>query len=381
MRYFLLLIITPWIFAVQPHQRLVGWAAGPPRASPVGFRPTLRLFDVPRTLAIQPPQQFSHKSPLAVWVDEKGERAYVVLHTQRAVALVDLRAGKVQREIPVDADPVDMAVTDGTVYVACAKADSVVLIDRASNTVRRRIAVGQEPRAIWTDPAGKRVFVACHDEQTLCWWEEEAGPVQKLELPSCPQRIAGRHGSSALSIITQRGAEWLHVAVKTTDKPTIDTTLVLSKASNVRGLGKAQDATVLVHQRPRNLIAATQIAQGWVFTNALTLVRDKDRLGTIALLDEPQRGFADPSDVIWSHDSKRLYVAASGTDTVAVIDVPRMQQHTAQRLKTELPPGSDAYRELPDDLTSSRHYVLARLNVESNPRRLAACLVTARLWR
>jgi DNA-binding beta-propeller fold protein YncE/mono/diheme cytochrome c family protein len=326
----------------------------------------------------QTPPVGPHKSPLAVWVDDQGQTAYVALHTRNAIAVVDLAAGKVLREINVDAGPVDLAVTDDTVYVACARGDTVVLIDRAKHTVRQRVTVGQEPRALWVDRVKKRIYVICHDEQTLCWWDKETEPVHKVELPGFPLHLGARQGWPAMLIVAQRGGEWLNVLVATDKTPRFYGSDVLQGASNVRGLANLMGTPpfVLAHQRPRNKVAATQVAQGWIFTNALTLSHSPDRILAVALLDEPQRGFADPSAVVRSPDLKRLFVASAGTDTVLAIDTEQLLKHTSKRLEAAGSAGSaeGGYynnAELPDDLTASRHYVVARLAVQANPRCLA----------
>jgi DNA-binding beta-propeller fold protein YncE len=40
-----------------------------------------------------------------------------------------------------------------------------------------------------------------------------------------------------------------------------------------------------------------------------------------AALDEPEHGFADPSDIVVSDDGQRAYIASAGSDCVAVIDL------------------------------------------------------------
>jgi DNA-binding beta-propeller fold protein YncE len=326
---------------------------------------------VPCIFADPPPPTF--KSPLAVWVDDKGQLAYVALHTHNAVAVVDLAAGKVVREIAVDEGPVDLAVTNDTIYVVCAKADSVVLIDRAKHTVRQRIRVGQEPRAIWVDSTTKRVYVICHDEQSLCWWDQEAGPIDKLDLIGFPRLIGATNGLRGLLVTARQGGEWLYSIVATDNPPHLTGKLFINNVSNVRGqaIFNGRLGFVQAHQRPRNKVAATQVAQGWIFTNAVTLpMAFGSAGGAVALLDEPQRGFADPSAVVCSPDDKRLFVASAGTDAVAAIDVPSFIKHATARLRERGAEGYGGY-EVPDDLTASRHYVLARLPVQANPRSLS----------
>jgi YVTN family beta-propeller protein len=321
------------------------------------------------------PHRIAHSNPLAIIVDAKGETAFVALHGANTVAVVDLKAGKVVQQIPVDDGPYDLAATAETVYVSCARGDSVAVIDRAKKKVRHKVAIGQEPRGIAVDDKNQRVFVACHDEQALCWFDNDKGPIRRLELPGFPDRIGSVAKLPGIVALARRGGEVIQLTISTNQEPAIAATMVLKNASNARGISSPGNAGIVVaHQRPRNKVPATQIAQGWVFTNGLTLSREWERPWANIVLDEPQRGFADPSDVVCSPDQTRLYVASGGTDTVAAIDAVKLITHTDMQLKAlakNTGHGDYQTRDLPDDLTANRQYVLARLAVQANPRRLA----------
>jgi DNA-binding beta-propeller fold protein YncE len=152
----------------------------------------------------------------------------------------------------------------------------------------------------------------------------------------------------------------------------------LPDAGNIRGMcaipGKPFVNLILVaHQRPKFRIPATQVAQGWIFTNVLTLVpvpelADQGHpLAHTLPLDEPNRFYADPSDVVVSPDGQRAYVACAGADTVVVVDVKRFRKYVGRNARyTE----ETAQVDLIEDLAASRHYVLARLPTGANPRRL-----------
>src|SRR5262249_40190429 len=102
--------------------------------------------------------------------------------------------------------------------------------------------------------------------------------------------------------------------------------------------------------------------------NAISLVRlsserENPAIETV-VLDEPNRGFADPSDVCITPDGRLAFIACAGGDAVLAIDLPRLLDYLAKRGKASPPYGPR------DDLTASRHFIKARLATESNPRRL-----------
>jgi DNA-binding beta-propeller fold protein YncE len=157
----------------------------------------------------------------------------------------------------------------------------------------------------------------------------------------------------------------------------------LPDAGNVRGVCEGPRKHLLfVHQRPKFNIPATQVAQGWVFTNAVTLAAvlpEQSKLGhhETFILDEPHCAYADPSAVVWSPATERAFVACAGADTVLVIDTNKLWNYldkqrpqAARRFAGYPTPDSYLAKAVVDDLTTSRHYVIARLPTQANPRRL-----------
>ncbi|MCS7160832.1 MAG: hypothetical protein RMJ19_10210, partial [Gemmatales bacterium] len=142
-------------------------------------------------------------------------------------------------------------------------------------------------------------------------------------------------------------------------------------AGPIRALwGKANHGW-MIHTWPRSSLPATQITQGWVFTSALT--RWTGQIGFVfetAVLDEPERGFADPSDIVLSADGKRAYVASAGGDFVAVLDLTQFSRVASRVVSDQVSRPLQPYLRT-DDLAASRWLVSARLPTESNPRRLA----------
>jgi YVTN family beta-propeller protein len=125
--------------------------------------------------------------------------------------------------------------------------------------------------------------------------------------------------------------------------------------------------------RTKNLVPMTRILQGWTITNGLAVLWRDGRVDQV-LLDEPQRYFADVTEVAITPDGRRAFATSAGTDSVAVIDVEKLVA-LVRRM-------SDADRRelLPNWLGASAEFVVARLPVKSNPRGVAVAPDGASAW-
>src|SRR5262245_23477402 len=117
--------------------------------------------------SVSQPSPTGFKNPLGLAVDADGRLAYVALQAAGRVAVVDLREGKVLREIPVGKGPYDVSLHERRLLVSCEDDDCVVQIDLDANAVTKRWPVNQAPSGIVFDPDANRIFVACHDAQTI----------------------------------------------------------------------------------------------------------------------------------------------------------------------------------------------------------------------
>jgi DNA-binding beta-propeller fold protein YncE len=312
-------------------------------------------------------------------VDHEGSRAYVALSAAGTLAIVDLKAGKVLQELAVGKGPHDIALAKNALFVTCEQDDTLVRIDLEKNAVTKRWAMRQAPQGVAALPDGSRVLVTCHDDKSLVALEPATGKMHVVSLPGWPRRLV-KHGDSqypfALVIVTEAG----ETLVSLTDAkmpPRLVHTTRLSGISNPRGLAikpGISSYALLVHQKPRTKVPATQIAQGWVFTNAVSTfspwgVDTPPGGGNRArILDEPNRSFTDPSDVVLLPNERHAFVACAGADTVLALRPDKFVSANYAPLVI----GSDGNHPLgKDELTLSRHYVVARLPTGANPRRLA----------
>jgi DNA-binding beta-propeller fold protein YncE len=335
------------------------------------------LASVP--IPAKPQVALGYKSPLGIAIDQDATRAYVALSTAGAIAIVDLNAGKVLQEIPVGKRPHDIALVKNSLFVTCEQDDTLVQIDLTKNAVVKRWTMKQSPQGVVVLADGSRVLVTCHDDKSLVALEPATGKMQVVSLPGWPRRLV-THGDSqypfALVIATDTG----ETLVSLTDAklpPRLVHTTRLAGISNPRGLAikpGISSYALLVHQKPRTKVPATQIAQGWVFTNAVSTfspwgVDTPPGGGNRArVLDEPNRGFTDPSDVVLLPNERYVFIACAGADTVLALRPDKFVSANYAPLVI----GSDGNHPLgKDELTLSRHYVVAKLQTGANPRRLA----------
>jgi YVTN family beta-propeller protein len=307
------------------------------------------------------------KSPLGLAVDEKGQRAYVALHDAGTLAVVDLKAGKVLHEVAVGKGPWEVALQGNTAWVTCELDDTLVSVDLEKAAVQQRTPVGQAPRGLAVMPDGSRVYLACRGEGVDVFQTA----TKQLEQPSVPtpgiERLQLAADGKTLFFPIPLGTNSMLARLNTSNEEvTIGGPAELPETGPVRGrsLFPADRTAIhlIIRQKPRTRVPTTQVTQGWIFTNVVAggspdagdnyLLRSK----TVPL-DEPNRGYADPVDQVT--DGKRLFVACAGADHVLVLDRAKVLSNLA----------ATAYDT--DDLTASRKYVVAHLDTQANPRRLA----------
>ena len=130
--------------------------------------------------------------------------------------------------------------------------------------------------------------------------------------------------------------------------------------------GKLGVATQL---RPKNLIPLAHVEHGWVFGNSLTLFGD-DVGGTVQVpIDELDRYYSLPWGVVITPDKSKMFVTTAASESVTVIDVPRLLSYV------------HAHREpFANDLSASANYVVARIPVGHNPRGVLLSKDATRLY-
>ena len=281
-----------------------------------------------------------YKSPTALAVSAGGDWVYVANHTADSVSVINTGSGQVEAEIPVGRGPRGMVLSpDGErLYVALRRDHAVGVVNLSQRRLLDSIACGYEPWDMVLSPDGRILYSSNFTSNDIS--------VIDLQNPGARggRRIAVSRTPTQLALSPDGKTLWVNHLLA--EQPATDpdqTTFVsqvdLNSGELIRkhrspgnmllnmGLALAAEAGYVcsVHSRPNFNVTPTQLHQGWVHNNALTLVPiDSRREPVTVLLDNVSSGAANPHGVIVSQDGKTLLVGHRGTHEISVIDMERL---------------------------------------------------------
>ena len=291
-------------------------------------------------------------SPAALVASRDGTTLYISCATGNRVLVLDIASRKVTRSIPVAPSPSGLCLSaDGQrLYATCAApASRVCVVDAMRGRVIGELRAGHTAMAPVLSPDGKSLFVCNRFDNDVSVLDLATGQ-QACRIPVRREPVAaaitpdGRRLLVANHLPAGR-ADAGHVAAVIS---VIDLKLgrVVDELGLPSGSGALNDLrvspdgkyAVVTHILARFQHPTTQVERGWINSNAATII-DLERLVVLntVLLDEPDRGAANPWGVAWSADSRTLVVAHAGTHEVSVIDFPAVLAKLA-KLTPELPP-------------------------------------------
>jgi len=126
------------------------------------------------------------------------------------------------------------------------------------------------------------------------------------------------------------------------------------------------DWLLVTHMIPKSDLPSTQTDQGWVFTNAVSIIRPGNPDDAVSIqtlpLDLRAEAFAHPGAVTFSPDGERAFVAHLGADVVSVLSIPKLLEAAKS-----LPAATDASPPRRLDPRATRKYVTARIAVGAGP--------------
>jgi YVTN family beta-propeller protein len=314
-----------------------------------------------------------YKTPLRLAFRPDGRELYVTCEAAGSVVVVDTAALRKIDEIPVGGQATDVAFSpDGRfAYVTSRLNDSVAVINVASRKVIRTIPVGDEPHGIRTDRSGRLLYVLNTSADSISVVEAASGKeIKRLAASRSPWSItlSPDAGRMFVTNVMSRFVEFRkpalsEITVVDPDRMTVVDRFLVPQANYVQGIawhpsGKYAFFTL---SRTKNLVPMTRVVRGWTITNGLGIAWADGRVDQV-LLDEPNSYFPDPTDVAFTPDGRRALVTSSGSDRVAVIDVPVLigiLQSASQEEREHV---------LPNHLGKSTEFITRHIPTGSSPR-------------
>lgn len=311
-------------------------------------------------------------SPTVLVPSPDGAKVHVACGTAGVVKTVELASGKITASIRVSPHPTGLALSaDGErLFVTCAAPQGeVCIINLARGKVTARLPAGHTAMAPVLSPDGTTLFVCNRFNNDVSVLDVASGK-ERRRIPVTREPVA--------AAITPDGRHLLvanHLPAGRADRPPVTAVVsvidvaagrVVKELRLPNGSGSLQDIrvspdgkyAVVTHILARFALPTTQLDRGWMNTNAKTIIA-LDRLEVLntVLLDDVDRGAANPWGVTWSADSRKLVVAHAGTHEVSIIDFPGLLDRLAKLPAT--PPvnaaadysqSSHAQADVPNDL-------------------------------
>jgi YVTN family beta-propeller protein len=312
--------------------------------------------------------QDHYLTPVEAKLSSDGATLYVVCEDDDSLLGVDVRSERVTRKVNVGHKPKDVAISpDGkTLYVSNEWSDTVTEIDAASFRAVREIPTGWGPVGLTTDRSGKFLYVA----------NSVGNDVSVIDLPSGKTLKRLASWRSPHQIVLSRDGRFVYVAnllghLGPQDKPPVSELVVIdthtqSVAERIQIPGvlelrhiaefpSAQGSYLLVpFMRPKNLNPLIQVADGWILTHGMAVIRPANATrGAQAspeteqvLLDDIDAYYAGANGIAFTPDGRHALVTSSEADIVSVIDTAKLQTRLREVPAVQLANRLDSAREI-----------------------------------
>lgn len=313
-------------------------------------------------------------SPIEMAFSPDGHLLYVVCQNSDEIRVVDVRSGQVINSVAVAHVPRGIALSPdgGQLFVTNAWSDTVSVIDADTLKVVRSLPTGFEPTGIVIDKRGQTLYVA----------NRLSSDISVIDLKSAQEtkRLLAGTGASYLALAPDgkfvyathiypnpgafRSPPNSEITVIDTERQIVVDRKLLHNVAGMFHVALSSDGRlgVAAQLRPKNLIPLAHVEHGWAFGDSLSLfgpdIPANAPDGAIQIpIDELDRYYALPWGVVIAPDKSNLFISTAGSESVTVIDVPRLLKAAKPRRQAFV-----------NDLSASADYVLTRIPVGRDPR-------------
>ncbi len=294
-----------------------------------------------------------YKGPIEMIPTKDGATLYVLNKDSREIAVVSVADAKVERSIPLSAEPYDMCLSadEKTMYVGLGDyaaevyEGKICAIDLASGNVTGEGVVGHTPCGICATPDGKTLYACLRFEAKLA---KISLPDFKVEakypaLHEPCDAVLTLDGKTyfAANFLPNDPSDGANVAAEVTslDTATGETKNIRlpNGSSSMHHIclspdGKYVYTTAIL---ARYQLPTTQVERGWMNTNGFSIIdAEKREFVNTVLLDDVDSGAANPWPIAVTADNKTICVGIAGTHELCVVDAEATHAKLAELPKT-----------------------------------------------
>ena len=336
----------------------------------------------PRTSAAGS-EEPKYLTPVELKFSPDGSRLYVVCEDDGSLLVVDAREEKVIGKVRVGEKPRGLAVSpDGrSIYVSNEWSDTVTDIDAEKLEARRTLTAGWGPVGVTTDGTGKTLYVANSIGNDVSVVDLDSGAeMKRLAAWRSPHYVTlSRDGLRVYvsNVLPHLGPydepPVSELTVIDTKRQSVAERVLIPGALELRHIAEGRDAEgsylLVPLLRPKNQAPLIQVAQGWIVTHEMAVVRPgrgvapEDKPSTVnqVLLDDVDSYYAGADGAAVTPDGRYALVSSAEANVVSVIDTAKLERRIWEV-------GAE---ELPNRLDSAQTFVVRRLETGFNPTAVA----------
>lgn len=279
-------------------------------------------------------------SPVALAIRPDGDIVYVAESGARKLAMVDIAARSVKKEIPLSVAPSGLAVApDGRVFVTGGEGPGkIVIVSPQANEETDSWPAGHTPMAPQLAPDGRTLYV-CNRFNNDVSVIDVASKTETARIPVVREPVASALTPDGKTLIVANhlpegssSGDYAAASISIVDtelKQVVKNIVLPNGSSSVRGVCLSPDGkfAYATHILARYQMPTTQLERGWMNTNALSIlnVPEKKWANTV-LLDDVDLGAANPWGVACSADGRLICVAHAGTHEISLIDAAKLHE-------------------------------------------------------
>ena len=262
----------------------------------------------------------------------------------------------------VRVNPTGLAVAGGFVYVTCGVQAGELQKFREDGTFVAAASVGHSPCAPVIAKDGKTAYVMNRFQNKVSVVDLGSMKVTKT-VPVLREPFAAGLGADGKLLFVanmlpncRATDDVVAASVSVIDTATLSVKHVMlpNGSTGVRGLGVSPDgkSVYVTHSMGRYQLPTTQLERGWMNTAALSVFDGATGayVNTV-LLDDVDRGGANPWGVAVTADGKTLVVAHAGTCELSIIDRAALHDRLVKAAKGESASGIvKSAEDVPNDL-------------------------------
>ncbi|MBI9015926.1 MAG: c-type cytochrome [Phycisphaerae bacterium] len=308
-----------------------------------------------------------YRSPNFIAVNKAGTLLFISEETSNTISVMDINTGQIHRRYNLSGTPGGLICSEdqNLLYVTCGQSNGVISsIDLKTHKINDLISAGHTPTSPILDSERQRLYVSNrYDNRVSVIDLKTCRVIKNISVLREPIAAMLTQDGNHLFVVnhlpdnsSSKDYAAAEISVIDTERLEVFQTIRLPDGSTAaQGICLSPDGkfAYVTHIMARYKMPTTQIERGWINTNAISIINVANftLLNTI-LLDDVDRGAANPWQPTCSADGKYLCISHSGSHELSVIDQQAMLKKLAL-VGTDKNPSrvSDSPDDVPYDLT------------------------------